>query len=226
LLALWRERLIGQLPPMAYEGAAGEYEFIRYLGKIDDGSVLIYRLQQRPSDDLDVTVVGPRGVWVFEVKFWSGAVSWKAGRWARGEKTFRARGGALETQERPIGEPPDQQWRRMVEDVMRTLQMRAGRAVRVIPALAVVHGGLVFSHPQVDLRISGAPFNWGGIRDWMQTYHRAAWLPGLSERQLYEVLDALLLRHRQVSGESASFSMDDYAQLLVQQAEARLVERV
>lgn len=54
----------------------GEHDFVRQLQRVLDSShYIIYRLQQKRSDDIDVTVVGPTGIWVFEVKYWAGSIT-------------------------------------------------------------------------------------------------------------------------------------------------------
>ena len=165
LLPLWRERLKGRLPVnKPYEGTAGEYEFVRRLARSQMGSsYILYRLQQRPGDDVDVTVVGPKGVWAFEVKYWSGRITWRNGRWLW-VKAYYQRGGIPVTEPVEIGQPPDQQWRRMADDVAETLRRRAPWLVARLPALIQIKGGLVFTHPKatydtsrVTVRVLGEP---------------------------------------------------------------------
>lgn len=223
LLPKWREGLRGALPAQKpYEGAVGEYHFIARLQALDSRSYMLYRLRQQPGDDVDVVVVGPRGVWVFEVKYLSGILCWREGVWTH-LKTYRGPGGAPMSEPRAVSEAFDQQWRRMAEEVAETIRRRAPALVARQPLAARVRGGLVFTHPQAIYDIpAGCPFNWGVIQFWIETLAKIPEVPGMDEGAAMEVLDALLSRHRQVSGEPPVRSMAAYARELIRQAEARL----
>jgi len=226
LLPLWRRKLRGRLPAhKPYAGASGEYNFVRQLQRLaDDASYVIYRLQQRPGDDVDVTVVGPKGVWVFEVKYWSGRIGYRNGRWAH-VKSYYKPGGFRVTESKEIEQPPDRQWRRMADDVAETLRRRAPRLVAVLPVVAEIKGGLVFTHPKAAYDIArGCPCAWGDIAGWTRCLKSAPVLPDLHERLILRILDVLLARHRKVSGSGVAISMDTYATELVQETEARLLE--
>jgi len=226
LLSLWYERLGGRLPAnKPYEGATGEYAFIRRLARLGAGSsYILYRLQQRYGDDVDVTVIGPKGVWVFEVKYWSGTITWRNGEWFRAKSYYKP-GGIPVTEPGEVGQPPDQQWQRMTDDVAETLRRRAPRLLARLPVLTQVKGGLVFTHPEASYDIGpGCPCARGDIADWTRQLAKAPVVPGLSERIVLHILDALLVRHRQVSETRATHSMDAYAAQLVQNVESRLVK--
>jgi hypothetical protein len=214
LLPTWRERLRSRLPAeMPYEGAKGEYEFIDRLARLGAGWI-IYRLRQTfGHDDVDVTVVGPMGVWVFEVKYWSGRIIWRKEWW-------RERRGVLEKAE---GEPPDQQWRRMAQEVAETLKRHAGRVLAQAPDASKIRGGLVFTHPGAIYDIQrGGPFNWGTLDFWVKELQAARPIAHLDEVEALELIETLLGRHRQVSGDAATRSMKAFANQLVREAEARL----
>ncbi len=226
LLPLWRERLRGQLPTHTpYEGFTGEKDFVRSLQRLQgDSSYSIYRLQQRRGDDVDVTVIGPKGVWVFEVKYWSGRVTWRNGRWSH-VKSYYQRGGIPVTERVEIGQPPDQQWRRMTDDVAETLRRHAPWLIARLPALVQIKGGLVFTHPKAAYDIArDCPCAWGGIDHWARQLASAPAITGMNEQVILHILDVLLTRHRQVSGDGMTVSMDTYAAQLIQKAEAGLVD--
>jgi hypothetical protein len=226
LLPLWRERLRGQLPTHPpYEGFVGESHFVKRLQNLrSNPSYIIYRLQQRPGDDVDVTVVGPRGVWVFEVKYWSGTIDWRDGKWLH-EKSYYRRGGIRVTETLEIGQPPDEQWRRMADDVAETLRRRAPGLVARVPALIQVKGGLVFTHPRATYQIArDCPCAWGTVDFWVRQLAGAPAISGVNEHIVLHILDVLLARHRQVSGGRIPLSLDTCAKQLIQEAEARLVE--
>lgn len=223
LRAAWRRGLEIGLPPMAYEGAWGEYQFIHQLQSLGlQPSYLVYRLRQRQGDDVDVLVLAASGVWVFEVKYWSGRITWRHGVWHR-TKTYHGQGGQLVTEEKDVGEPPDRQWKRMAADVAGTLRRREQALVARLPALCDVRGGVVFAHPDAELDIDPAcPVSWGTIRYWTQELASALPQLGLDERTLLRSLDSLLARHRDITGEPANRSLDAYACDLIRRAEERL----
>jgi hypothetical protein len=223
LLPRWREGLRGQLPAeKPYEGATGEYHFIARLQALDNQSYLLYRLQQKHGNDIDVTIVGPKGVWVFEVKYLKGTIRWRDGVWSH-TKTYYGEGGSPTIEKKEVGEAYDRQWKRMAEDVAETLQRHAPGLVRRVPKLLRPRGGLVFTHPGSTYDIPpGSPFNWGVIQFWLEKYQELPEIPGMDERAVMEVLDALLARHRKVSEEPARRSMNTYALKLVEEAEAQL----
>jgi hypothetical protein len=224
LLPRWYDGLRGRLPvELPYEGARGEYEFVSQLARPRGArSFLLYRLRQRPGDDVDVAVVGPYGVWVFEVKYWSGHIAWGPDGWHR-EKSYYARGGQPVTESREISQPPDEQWRRMAVDVAETLRRREPRLISAIPALARIGGGLAFTHPRATYDIApGPPFAWQTSGGWKQQLSRAAAISGMTERAELRILDALLARHREFADTDETLSMATYASQLVQQVEKGL----
>lgn len=216
LLPRWREGLRGELPrELPYEGAPGEYNFVAHLQALPgNDSYIIYRLRQQPGDDIDVVVLGPQGVWVFEVKYWSGRIAWHDGQWEHSKAYYIAA---------PIDQPPDQQWRRMADEVAETLRRHVPELMARWPALSEMQGGLVFTHPRATYDIArDCPVAWGDIHSWSRWLVMAPTIPGLDERCILQVLDALLDRHRQVSENQVTRSMYIYAKQLVEQAEARL----
>lgn len=222
LLPQWRAELRGFLPePMPDEGARGEYAFVDTLEKVRSQSYILHRTQQRAGEDIDVIVVGPRGVWVFEVKHWSGKVIYRDGKWSHLKSYFEP-GGEPVTREKEIGQPPDQQWKRTAADVAETLQQRLLPLVEQIPALAEVKGGLVFSYDNAERQIADLPVSWGTIGFWEQHYRKSPLIPGMEERQVYQVLDALLARHRQINQGANTRSMKAAAERLTAQAEKAL----
>jgi hypothetical protein len=224
LLPRWYDGLQGRLPAeMPYEGARGEYEFVSQLAHLRRGrNFLLYRLQQRPGDDVDVVIVGATGVWVFEVKYWSGHIAWEENGWHR-EKSYYARGGQQVTESREISQPPDEQWQRMAVDVAETLRRREPRLLGVIPDLALVKGGLAFTHPKAVYDIDpDSPFVWRTTAGWRQQLSRAPAIPAMTERAELRVLDALLSRHREFAVAGETLPMDTYADQLVAQVEKGL----
>jgi hypothetical protein len=224
LLPRWYDGLQGRLPAeMPYQGASGEYEFVSQLAGLRGvPGFLLYRLQQRPGDDVDVAVVGAKGLWVFEVKYWSGLITWGPDGWHR-QKTYYARGGQPVTEAKEISQPPDEQWRRMAMDVAETLRRREPQLIAAFPALARVNGGLAFTHPDARYDIApDGPCAWSTIGGWRQRFAAAPAIPHITERDVLRILDALLSRHHAFADTAEKLSMDTYAAQLVRHTENEL----
>ena len=125
-------------------GDEGESLFIEALSeKLSHDYLAVPNLKVHKSLDVDVLVVGPSGVWVFEVKYWSGHVVCDDGDWHR-ERQYFEPGGTEATEVEPIEHAWDRQWQRELEAVTTTLDRRLKAP---IANGATGHGGLVFSHP-------------------------------------------------------------------------------
>jgi hypothetical protein len=225
LLPHWRQGIVRRVPPgKPYEGVVGERRFVQALRRSRAPGYVLYRLRQRPGDDVDVVVVGPSGIWVSEVKYWSGWIVSQNGGWSR-EKTYYAPGGRLVTEPREVSQPPDQQWKRMADDVAETLRRRDGQLLARIPSLTQIRGGLAFTHDEASYEIAeDCPFAWGRIGLWEEQLADAPRLADLRERDVLQVLDALLGRHSEFSEQNEVLSMEAYAEDLVRAAEARLAD--
>ncbi|MBN1875176.1 MAG: NERD domain-containing protein [Anaerolineae bacterium] len=204
-------------------GAEGERAFVQTLRAALPGDFyILHGLQQRHGDDVDALVVGPTGVWVFEVKFWAGTITWHDGIWQH-EKDYYAPGGIQQTEHKDISQPPGQQWQRMVQDVVKTLRMREPWLVGRLQTLLEVKGGIVFTAPNAVYNIPAAtPFQWGDAATWAHRITHAPPLAGLDAREALQVVEALLSRHQDLHSQMEVYSMAAYAEQLVQEAEARL----
>ena len=123
-------------------GDVGEAAFISYLaGKLPEEYVAVSGLLVARSLDADVIVAGPTGIWVYEVKHWSGEIICQDGQWRR-VKTYHKPGGRL-VQEHQVLKPFDKQWIREANAVKETLRRRVPQRPNLHEA---VGGGLVFTH--------------------------------------------------------------------------------
>ena len=122
-------------------GDQGEVAFISYLtGALSEEYVAIRGPLVARNLDADVIVAGPRGVWVYEVKHYSGEVTCERGQWRR-VKTYREPGGRL-VREFEVLRPFDRQWAKEASAVKDALRGLSGP-----PNLpGAVGGGLVFTH--------------------------------------------------------------------------------
>ena len=150
----------------------------------------------RKSLDVDVLVVGPSGVWVFEVKHWSGRIVCRNGGWHR-ERTYYKPGGFEATDVDDIG-AFDRQWQREVEAMTTTLNRRLKAPVA---GAATARGGLVFSHHDAHWEIDascGAGYGPPGF--WVDTLAREPPLPAFNQDEQLRVLDALFTWSRKLEG--------------------------
>jgi hypothetical protein len=165
------------------EADLGEFNFLRYLSEnLPDDYIAVQSLLVKQSLDVDVLLTGPTGIWVFEVKHWSGRVTCRNGVW----KHEAAPGEAPDDPSRPF----DEQWLDERETVEKTLNLRLARNARFGPLL---RGGLVFTHPNVQLDIdSSSKAEYGTPPQWLQRIRSTAKMAQFSTEVQLLVLDVLL----------------------------------
>ncbi|MBK8904582.1 MAG: NERD domain-containing protein [Anaerolineaceae bacterium] len=224
VLPKWKAAIRGKLPPIIKDGDEGERRFIYELqSSLDDSYYLLSGIQQRHGEDVDVTLVGPKGIWVFEVKYWNGTIRWRAGKWSR-ERTYYKPGAIKVTEPRPVSQPPGEQWRRAVGDVNKTLQVKKPQFVGRHLTRAQAKGGLVFTHRGATFQIdSGLPVAWGSPEWWTGQIAAVPIIPGWQESDSLEVLDALLARHGEIDPRSNRRCLKNHALSLVSHAEKELM---
>ncbi|MBN1260437.1 MAG: NERD domain-containing protein [Anaerolineae bacterium] len=220
----WRERLAGAYPEDETDhGLQGEIAFAQALEThFGDQGFVLHRVQQTYGDDVDVLWAGPQGIWVFEVKYWSGAIQWRENRWFR-TQVHHDTGGEEVIEHPDVRQGPDEQWRRMANNVARTLRRHAPILTQQFPALLDVRGGVVFTCENATYDIpKNAPFYWGTIEEWMWILAKTPPIENLETGDLLKVIDALLKRHQDVTEVRPSASMADFAKQLIAHTEADL----
>jgi hypothetical protein len=170
-------------------GDIGEIEFFHYLeANLPDTYLGLRGLQVARSLDVDVLVIGPTGIWVFESKYWRGRISVRQGVWKREESHWEAGGREVETESEI--EAFDQQWLRERDQVQKTLQVRLPR-YSWLPGL--VQGGIVFTHPEIELDVDrSCQAELGGQAYWLKRILSAPVRRELTLELRLEVLDAFL----------------------------------
>ena len=139
-------------------GDQGEEALISLLSKALSGDYVALRgaLVAR-NLDADLLVVGPTGVWIYEVKHWSGEITCRGGEWLR-TKTYRERGGRL-VREVQVLRPFDGQWAKEASAVREALRL----GLPGHPGLhGAVGGGLVFTHPGLSFSADASCRAWYG----------------------------------------------------------------
>lgn len=204
-------------------GLEGEVRFVQLLEQMFGAEGLVFhRVQQIHGDDLDVILICPRGLWYFEVKYWSGEVKWQNGQWTRRQDYYES-GGYPATKRPAVTQPPNEQWGRMVHELRITLEKRGTKLLRRCPAFEHIRGGLVFNYPTVQLQISPhAPFRWGDEPTWRQILLSAPKYPEITTHSMLSLADVILERHQALNPGLPLVPLDSYAQNLLHTAEHSL----
>ena len=210
LLPDWHYCLEEQWTSKDYAGDQGEDTFVHMLQQMDlPASFIVRGLRQRQGDDVDVTVVGPIGLWVFEVKFWRDKIGYHNEIWHYDPPHL----------ERRLA--PDKEWERMAKDVKNALLGYDTFLMSRAPEFETIHGGIVFACTDARLDIVDSPVEWGKIADWQKRLRDIEPSPQVDEAVVLAALDALLTWPNG-QGPKKIRSMQGCARQLVQDAEARL----
>ena len=203
LLPLWQRELAVGIPTdlevdrLAEEtgkwGLIGEFDLIRALEPIaSPDTYFLHNVQLRPEDDLDVVVIGPKGIWYFEVKHWNADFVWQNGAW----QILQFDQGTHNFEPVPLREYPDQQWARMRDEALASLNA-GGTLLKNLPVLANIQGGIVFSNVHARIEIDRlAPFRYGTIEQWVAAYQSAPRLRDMSPDRAIYLVELLLKRHQ------------------------------
>ena len=198
LLTRWWQRCEARelhVSPISFDkgGWRGEYRLARML--LQDRAISgvgIFGYRVGPQSDVDVLLVGPKGVWVLESKYWRGYVLRKEdGSWFQ----FSPNDGDLGSGRR---EAPDRQVLRLRKKIIRILQQALPR----YSWYDLVHAAVVFTHPQVTVQVEGVPLVFHGTcEEFFQYWHRKPALPGWHDPGLWlRVVDALFAHECQLVG--------------------------
>ncbi len=158
----WWGQVSGRTPPVHRTGPAlsarsygdvGEKSFVSHLaGALPKEYVAVRGLLVARRLDADVIVVGPTGIWVYEVKHWTGEIACERGRWSR-TKTYRGPGGRLVRETEGLNKSFDRQWVKEANSVKEALR----RNLRLYPHLhEAVRGGIVFTYPGSSYVVDGS----------------------------------------------------------------------
>lgn len=208
LTNLWWNSLQPRTRIIQNSGDEGVCDFIKLLMNLPDSYLVVSEIltSKRKITDTDVLLLGPSGIWVFELKHWYGEVYKKDGVWWQ-DVSGRRIDHLQESGERKQG--PDEQWINQVHEIKTTLQRRR-------PAIAwttkYIQGGIVFSNPQVKLEPKNIRENrasYGRPKNWLDRILNAQAVKGFNLDVRLQVLDALIefgltIERDQISPVSAS----------------------
>jgi Nuclease-related domain len=163
-------------------GDDGELDFLHSLSFLDESFIAVWGLltSAKITSDTDVLLLGPTGIWVFEVKSWKGKVSKRDGTWSRvfdGERTVYPKS-------------PDEQWLDQRDEIVKTIKIR-------LPTKAwlteIIQGGVVFVHPRVEFgQIDDHTASYGKPGVWHKRIKTAQPVNGFGVKERLQVLDALI----------------------------------
>ena len=142
------------------------------------------------TSDSEVLLLGPGGIWLFEVKPWSGTILKQDGIWKQ-VQAIRVKPGGKRYEENVYDLGPDDRWQQKKRDIIKTLENRFPQQPWT-PDL--IQGGVVFSHPKVSVdkkRIQGNTAAYGRAKAWVERVHRTPAREGFKLEMQLEILDAL-----------------------------------
>jgi hypothetical protein len=183
-------------------GDEDEEDFWNHLvARLPDQYVAVRDLLVMRALAVDVLVVGPTGIWVFEVKHCSGEIICRQGSWQRRRTWYQPDGTPASEDE--LIESLDEQWLRQAHAVQQTL-------VRRLPHqdfVSTIRGGVVFTHPLVTLDIDeSCKAMWGPPTWWSTVLLDSPPCPQLTAENQLRVLDALLRWTRRLDQNSGQTS--------------------
>jgi len=185
----WKALGIQEQPERGY-GLEGVSNLLEELTKkLPENFITFQELLVTQSLDADVLVLGPNGIWVLESKFWAGQVVCRKGTWYQVKDVYQ-RGGAVDKKVTSYGINPDDQWLREQSMVVETLRRRVPDHAFL---LKHVKGGLVFTHPEVELLIDNScKVQWGNVDTWAETILNGKPVRQFTPEIQLEVADAIL----------------------------------
>ena len=233
LVPLWRREMALIVPTeeeahlMAEQsgrwGLIGEFDLVRQLERVvSETTYILQGLQPRTGDDMDVVVIGPKGLWYFEVKHWNARFAWSNGVWEIWHYNHET--GDYD-QRADLRETPDAQWRRMRDEALANLRAATGDLLVRRPALGNIRGGIVFSNEHAGVEIQrNAPFAYGSVDQWVATYKSAPRLKEMTPGRTLRLLEVLLKRHQSFYPNAEVHSMKDSVQSVIEYAEEGIRE--
>lgn len=221
LADLWWQSLAPETLSIEKHGDRGEVDFLGQLARVLPDSWLAVRgllTSAHILSDTDVLLLGPSGIWIFEVKHWSEVILKKNGVW---KQIHRNRPEVIHTQ------APDEQWLFQRDEILKTIEMR-------LPHLAwtssLLRGGVVFSHPRAQIsrdNIEGNTAAYGSAGAWVEAARRSPPDERFTLEVQLEILDALILWARRNERQSVEYlSAKEKALQLYEEAAAQLREYV
>ncbi len=174
--------------------------------------------------DIDLLVISPEGLWVFEIKYWKGKIIYDSGKWSQVIETLSDRNNVI-NQARSNDFPLEQQWQSEVTGLIDLLSNNLKVEKEVLGKQ--VRGGLVFNHPQAFLEIDkSCPVKWGASDFWMEELRKADRIPEWTTEKSMQILDILTNHYAEMENIQARKSVIGLAEEFFRDIEATLQERI
>jgi hypothetical protein len=214
LIELWWKSLRPKRYVIRTHGSQAEVDFLKSLSFLENNHIAVWGLltSAKRTSDTDVLLLGPTGIWIFEVKYWNGRISKHDGVWSAVDKW-----GSRKIYDKS----PDEQWLAQKNEIIKTIQMRLHSKLWLAE---LVKGGIVFAHQDATFgQITGHKAAYGRPGSWRKRIKETK--PGREfriEDQL-QLLDALILyASRHEKEELKIVSATDEANQLYAHASAAL----
>ena len=163
-------------------GDRGEIDFLQSLAFLDDSYVAVWGLltAEKIRSDTDVLLLGPNGIWIFEVKYWKGTVFKQNGSWYT--VPWHGKG---KTDQRS----PDEQWLQQKEEISKTIRIQLPN---VSWQAELIQGGVVFAHQNSRIgQIDHPQADCGKPRAWHKRINDTKPLKDFTLSRRLQILDAL-----------------------------------
>jgi hypothetical protein len=189
----WWECLAPEEPTVAKPGEPAGRDFLAQLARSlpDTYQAVCNSLAPgQPAPDSEVLVLGPWGIWLFEVRPWSGTILKQDGIWKQ-VQTHRFKSGEKRNEENSYDPGPDDRWLQEKQEIIKTLE---NHFPEQLWTRDLVQGGVVFSHPKASIdkkRIQGNTAAYGRARAWVKRVHHTPAIEGFPLEMQLEILDAL-----------------------------------
>jgi predicted alpha/beta hydrolase family esterase len=162
-------------------------------------------VQVRSRLDVDVLLVGPNGIWLLECKHWAGEIKCHAGNWSH-TNMYYGKGGSLKEKTTEHTQDPDDQWLSERDSVIETLRRR----LPGLPWLTEhVRGGVVFTHPDAELKIDRSTrAACGRPAAWLKRIRQTLPIKEMGLPEQLQIIDALLYYASTLDSQYASRPAD------------------
>ena len=130
----------------------------------------------------DILLVGPSGIWIFEVVDWKGHIARQNGQWLQIQKNRKI----------VFPEQPDELWIQQKESIKQSIRERLPHLAWVFP---VINGGIVFSNPKIQFDtklIAGNTAPYGVADAWRDRLINSLPNERLTLEVRLEILDMLI----------------------------------
>jgi hypothetical protein len=223
LFGMWREGMRSGVSEKNFPKVLkGTLHLIARLQTVEPDSYLLSRLRTNANDEIPLAIIGNRGVWVFEVVDLEGVIRWQDGKWTVRKSFSRSQAQPiLDINKSEIAY--EKAWEQKSKQIAQMLKDSIPELSKNFPKVLNIRGGIVFTNPRAKFQIpESCPFNWGVIPFWLDKIQNVPNIPGLDERSILQIIEALLTHHQQIEPLITLRSMLSVTDQTIHQAEQHL----